>query len=300
MIDLDLLHSLRKETENVAFENKDEFDILRQRAEIIVRKVFGDESHYLVDLKKINTRPAVGISGLITDYKKPFESGLRRFKDVLQIMMEDIKISSNYNNPSITVFNQKETKKDLQKNGTKEIKVLIASPGDVIRERELLMDKLETKFRRDFFEERCGARILVSGWEEIPSQSGYAQDIINSDLVSNSNIIIGVFRHKLGTPTIDTSTNDKRAESGTTEELLYAIRNKKIPNPPLGMAYFYANAPSMSFDSIDFDKMRIEWERVKKFKEEIRNEILYKTYKIEEELLDLVCKDLSDNIKKYF
>ncbi len=170
----------------------------------------------------------------------------------------------------------------------------------MIRERELLLDKLETKFRRDHYEERCGARIIVEGWESIASQTGYAQDIINSDLVSKSNIILAVFRHKLGSPTIDIKTGKDRSPSGTAEELLYAIRNKLLTNPPLGMAYFYANAPVLSLDSVDFEKTKTNWERLKEFREEIKNEILYKTYKHEEEILEITCKDICDNIIKYF
>ncbi len=83
-----------------------------------------------------------------------------------------------------------------------------------------------------------------------PSQTGYGQDIINSDLVNQANIILAVFKHKLGTPTINPNNLQKRSDSGTAEELLSAIRNKKLENEPLGMAYFYYEAPVISLPQL--------------------------------------------------
>ncbi len=252
------------------------------------------------DLHSIRYSPLISFAGIEPDLRASFEAGLKRFRNLIQIMIEDKKLSSNYNNEETTEFIKSEEIQKPDKRTYKEIKIVIASPSDVQRERELLLDKLETRFRREHYEERCNARIVVDGWEYIPSQTGYAQDIIHSDLLTKTNIVLAVFRHKLGSPTIDIKTGKDRSISGTAEELLYAIRNKEIKNPPLGMAYFYANAPILSLDLIDFNKVKTEWERLKEFKEEIKNEILYKTYKHEEEILEIVCNDICDNIIKYF
>lgn len=300
MSEVELLENLLETAKKISYVNKEEFDVLEKRTEMLIRKLFGDESHYIKDLKNISYSPIIFVSGSTTDWKSPFESGLKQFRNLIQVMLEDKKLSSNYGNPTTTDFIKAEHIQEPDKKVLKEIRVLIASPSDVIRERELLLDKLETKYRREHFEERCGARIIVEGWESIPSQTGYAQDIINSDLVSKSNIILAVFRQKLGSPTIDIKTGKDRSASGTAEELLYAIRNKLLNNPPLGMAYFYANAPVISLDSVDFNLTKTNWERLKEFREEIKNEILYKTYKHEEEILDITCRDLCDNILKYF
>jgi|SRR5690554_106457 len=300
MNEIELLENLVETASKISYNNKEEFDVLEKRTEMLIRKLFGDDSHYINDLKNIRYSPSIIVSGSSTDWKSPFERGLKQFRNLIQVMLEDKKLSSNYSNEKTTEFIQAEHIPEPNKKELKEIKVLIASPGDVTRERELLLDKLETKFRREHYEERCGARIIVEGWESVASQTGYAQDIINSDLVSKSNIILAVFRHKLGSPTIDIKTGKDRSPSGTAEELLFAIRNKLLTNPPLGMAYFYANAPVLSLDSVDFENTKKNWERLKEFREEIKNEILYKTYKHEEEILDITCKDLCDNIIKYF
>jgi hypothetical protein len=299
MNEIELLENLSESAKKISYNNKDEFDVLEKRTEMLIRKLFGDESHYLTDLKNIRYSPMIVYSGT-TDWRTPFESGLKQFRNLIQVMLEEKKLSSNYDNSQTSNFITSEKIHKPEKKELKEIRVLIASPGDVVRERELLLDKLETKFRREHYEERCGARIIVEGWEYVASQTGYAQDIINSDLVAKSNIILAVFRHKLGSPTIDIKTGKDRSPSGTAEELLFAIRNKLIANPPLGMAYFYSIAPSPSLDSLDYDKIKTDWNRLKEFKEEIKNEILYKPYKIEEEILDIACKDICENIIKYF
>ena len=300
MNEVELLENLLESTAKITYDNQDEFAVLKMRTEMLIRKFFGDESHYIKDLKNINFSPLIIVTNSDTDWRSPFDRGLKKFKNLIQIMIEDKKLSSNYETSSTTDFITAEDIQVPEKKELKEIKILIASPGDVIRERELLLDKLETKFRRDHYEERCGARIIVTGWEYVASQSGYAQDIINDDLVSKSNIILAVFRHKLGSPTIDITTGTDRSQSGTAEELLYAIRNKTLPNPPLGMSYFYANAPFISLDSVDFEQTQKDWGRLKEFRNEIKNEILYKSYKHEEEILDIVCVDICDNILKYF
>ncbi len=300
MNDIDLLENLLETANKISFANHDEFDVLNKRTEMIVRKLFGDGSHYLIDLKSIHYSPMIIFGTGDAEWKVPFESGLEEFKNLLQVMIEDRKLSSNYDSKNAMTFIESDLSSKASKKTLKEIRVLIASPSDVIIERELLLNRLETSYRRGHFEESSNARIIADGWEYIPSQTGYPQDIVNSDLVKNANIILAVFRHKLGSPTIDLKTGKDRSQSGTAEELLYAIRNKTIKNPPLGMAYFYSNAPSISLESIDFERTKNEWDRLKKFKEEIKNEILYKTYNYEEEILDIACRDICENIIKYF
>lgn len=300
MNEIELIENLITSAKKISYDSKDEFDVLQKRTYMVIRKLFGENSHYLEDLNNISYTPMYVFGGSDTAWRIPFEKGLNKFRNVLQIMLEDKKLSSNYDNDSTTNHVKTETEKTPEVKTLKEIKVLIASPGDVKIEREILLDKLETKFRREHFEERCGARIIVDGWETVASQTGYPQDIINDDLLLKTDIVLAVFRHKLGNPTINPTTGDERSPSGTAEELLFAIRNKTLDNSPLGMAYFYVNAPIISLDSIDKNKIEKDWNRLKEFKDGIKTEILYKSYNIEEEIIDIACKDLCDNIIKYF
>lgn len=178
----------------------------------------------------------------------------------------------------------------------RKIKVVIASPSDVKIERELLLNNLETKFRREKFTDLCNAMIIVEGWEYLPSQTGCPQDIINSELIKKSDIVIAVFRHKLGSPTINIKTGETRSISGTAEELLFAIKENKSNNKPLGMAYFYGKPPRLSIFSISGKK---EWHRLEIFKKEISQQMIYKIYHDPNQILDIACREICQNIRNH-
>jgi hypothetical protein len=220
------------------------------------------------------------------------------FEDI-KTMMNLLSVSSKWNKDvfeSITIktttLNKRKPKSD------KGINIVIASPGDTQQERKLLVDTLERRFRTDNHEDHCGFRILVNGWEDLASQNGYAQDVINERLIEESDFVIAVFKHKLGTPTFDQETGAKRAESGTVEELLQALDNSKV-NHPIGMAYFFSTAPIISLDTPDFDKITSEWKTLNEFKKTISTKLIYKPYTEPKELLSTILKDLEQNIKSY-
>jgi hypothetical protein len=300
---------LLSEISKINYEKKEEFALLEERAKMYVRKFFGDKSHYLRDISSIRYSPVIMISGVDPNYKSSFETGVKNLKKIITIIIEDLNISTNYpvsttttttnippvSSPIITVNPEKRKALDGQT-----IQILIASPSDVDEEREHLLNSLETKFRREGYEAKCGKRIILRGWEELASQSGYGQDIINEQILNQIDIVLAVFKHKLGTPTIDPITTLKREESGTAEELLFAINSSAKKTPALGMVYFYSEAPNMSFDSVDFDKSLEEWKRLKKFKQDIKLKILYKEYLSTERLLNIACSDISENIKRLF
>lgn len=177
------------------------------------------------------------------------------------------------------------------------IKVVIASPSDVIGERKSLLDKLQTYFTRYKYEDLCHSRIIVEGWENVPSQSGYAQDIINSTLIQNADIVLALFRHRLGYPTINTKTGKDRSPSGTAEELRYALNQNKEGRKPLAMLFYYEYPPTFGLFSF---KLRDEWNKLQAFKNEIRTEIRHKFYNDDEEkLLRTVCDDICENIRNH-
>jgi hypothetical protein len=310
MDQLKLFEDLLSDVSKIDYSKRDQFDIIEERAKMYVRKFFGDNSHYLRDLNSIRYSPAIYIAGMDPDYKSSFDGGLKRFKKIITIIIEDINLSTNYPTSSSTTTTTTlppvSTPTTIANPGKRKaldgqtIQILIASPSDLTTERELLLNSLETKFRREGFEEKCGKRIIVRGWEELASQSGYGQDIINEQVLKQVDIVLAVFKHKLGTPTVDPKTSSKREESGTAEELLFAINNSSTNAPPLGMAYFFSEAPSMSFDSVDFEKAFDEWKRLKKFKQDIKHKILYKEYSSSDKLLTQACFDISDNIKRLF
>ncbi|MCF8370717.1 MAG: hypothetical protein K9H64_03780 [Bacteroidales bacterium] len=232
------------------------------------------------------------------------DSGKQILND-LKVILNDLSCASKWNQDLLeylktenVITKQKEfQKRKSLKRG--EINVLLASPSDTEIERNKLIHNLERKFRTENYEKLCNHRLILNIWEDVASQNGYAQDIINDEILHHVDIVLAVFKHKLGTPTTDTS-GAERAPSGSAEELLYAIDNHDNSKNPIGMAYFYSKAPSPSFDLPDFQKILSEWNRLEKFKTDIRTKILYKPYSDSEELLDLTCRDLSNIILSKF
>jgi hypothetical protein len=298
-----LFEDLLTNSERINYSYSEDFDFIREKAKMYIRKFFGNDSHYLKDIESINFLPPIIMSGVDSDYPYYFELGLKQFKRIISVIIEDLKLSSNYppsTNTTTTIPATIAAPGKRHPLDGQTIQILLASPSDVSSERELLFNSLETKFRRDGYEQQCGKRIIVRGWEELATQSGYGQDIINEQLLSKVDIVLAIFKHKIGTPTIDPATSNERAKSGTAEELLYAINNSLATNPPLGMAYFYSEAPSMSFESVDFQKTLEEWKKLKEFKSQIKFKILYKEFSSQEQLLTIACKDIFDNIKNHF
>lgn len=301
-----LFEELLKQLQKVNYYSKDNFDTLEGKAKMYIRKFFGDNSHYLEEIDGISYIPMMFFGDSDDSYfASSFDSGLKSLCNLIIVIIEELKLSTNYETTNTEkkakVSNSRpivQGKRDALND--KEIHILIASPGDVEEERELLLNSLETKFRRAGYETRCGYRVIIRGWEELATQSGYGQDVINKQILEKVDIVLAVFKHKLGSPTKNISTGKKRSKSGTAEELLYAIRNKDIDNPPLGMAYFYNEAPKVSFDSPNFDSALKNWNELKDFKEEIKDDILYKSYKSSEGLLDTSCEDIVKNIENYF
>ena len=184
------------------------------------------------------------------------------------------------------------------------ITIVVASPADVTRKRELMLNHVPTRFTKDKYEDLCGARIIVMGWEDLPSQAGYPQDTINQSLIENCDILIALFKHTLGTPTIDPITSKKRAKSGTAEELLYAIGQNESKKKPLAMAFYYENPPDLIKDENESKKekkkrkkRKKEWLRLGEFKDELKQKITYKLYDDEEEkFIAMICKDICHHI----
>ncbi len=288
MTDLEILNKLLDDVHALTYEKKDDLNIVKGRASMIIRTIFGEKCPYIYKLDRITFWPLIYFGNNNDDFGYYFQIGVKQFSELINLTIEDLQLKElrkNQENTSPRLLNLPITKK------IKEINVFVASPSDVQKERQIILEKLETHFRRQKYEELTGTRIIVNGWEELPSQTGKPQDIINKSLVNNAHIIIAVIRHKLGTPVIDKTTNTQRSLSGTVEEITFAIQRQQVNELPLGMIYFYKEPPSTNQPEIEN-----EYKQVEEFRNYIQNEMLFKYYTNEEDLLDLICKDLSDNI----
>jgi hypothetical protein len=93
--EIELIENLIKEHSTISYSNKSNFDILKKRTQMIIRNIFGENSHYLEELKKIRYGPTYVIAGADNDYRTPFENGLRKFGNILNVMKEEIEMKVN-------------------------------------------------------------------------------------------------------------------------------------------------------------------------------------------------------------
>lgn len=138
--------------------------------------------------------------------------------------------------------------------------VMIASPSDVAREREIIKSVLH---EWNFIHSADKRIILMPvGWEthSAPLMGERPQAIINKQILENCDLLIGAFWTRIGTPTGE-------AISGTVEEI-----EKHISASKPAMLYF-SSAP-VHPDSIDPK----QYEKLKEFKGKCSSEGLVETY----------------------
>ncbi len=142
-------------------------------------------------------------------------------------------------------------------------KVFIASPGDVKSERELVKRVL-ARWNNIHSQEKRMVLLPVT-WETnaAPEYGIDAQDYINEELLDNSDMVIGIFWSRIGTPT--------RNHEGRTVEEIY--RNAAMHK--LTMLYFsQKDVPA----NVDLDQL----DKVRRFKKSVSSS-LYEEYRTEVE-----------------
>ncbi len=138
--------------------------------------------------------------------------------------------------------------------------VMIASPSDVIKERQLIQ---EIVYEWDYIHSlNKGIVLLPVCWEthSSPEMGDRPQAILNKQIVEIADLLVGVFWTRIGTPTGE-------AVSGTVEEITKHVDAKKP-----AMIYF-SNAPAYP-ETIDPK----QYEELKKFKDWCKGKGLIETY----------------------
>ncbi|WP_299891883.1 hypothetical protein [uncultured Ruegeria sp.] len=140
------------------------------------------------------------------------------------------------------------------------LSVMIASPGDVTEERNLIRDVIHEW--NDINSKATQCVLLPVGWEthSAPDLAGRAQDIINKDVLEHCDFLVGVFWTRLGTPTGD-------FESGTVEEIKRHVSGSKP-----AMVYF-STAP-VAPESLEPE----QYQALKTFKDWCFGQGLVETY----------------------
>ncbi len=161
---------------------------------------------------------------------------------------------------------------------------MIASPRDVVQERQLAADVIHEWNAVNSFS--SGIVLLPAGWEthSAPLMGDRPQEVINKQVLENSDLLIGVFWTRIGTPT-------GGAISGTVEEV-----EKHISAGKPAMLYF-SSAP-VHLESVDSE----QYNKLQEFKESCRKRALFEDYDTPAEFRHKFARHLGITINrnKYF
>jgi len=159
-------------------------------------------------------------------------------------------------------------------------RVMLASPSDVEEERNIFPGILDNWNALHSHHEE--AVILPVKWEthSTPEMGNRPQAIINKHLVNESDILIGIFWTKLGTPT-------GVADSGSVEEI-EEFRSKGKP-----VLLYFSNAPVVA-NSINIE----QYEALKAFRDKCFSEGIIETYDSVNEFRGKLLRHLLETVRR--
>jgi hypothetical protein len=139
-------------------------------------------------------------------------------------------------------------------------RVFVASPGDMVNERQILADVIEEV--NFIWPETFGVRLELIRWEThaMPGIGEDGQDVINEQIGDDYDIFIGILGVRFGTPT-------HRAESGTQEEFQRAFARFKADPSSVRIMMYFSEVP-VNPRQIDVEQLR----KVNEFQIEIQND----------------------------
>jgi hypothetical protein len=146
------------------------------------------------------------------------------------------------------------------------LKVMIASPGDVIVEREIVTEELHRWNNANAVSRELLLHPVKWETHSSPQMGAHPQDILNERLLLEADIVVGIFGTRIGTATAE-------FVSGTVEEI-----KRHVAAGKLAMLYF-SHVP-VDPNSID----QKQWAALQAFKEECKTGGLYAEYGSHEQL----------------
>lgn len=160
-------------------------------------------------------------------------------------------------------------------------KVMIASPGDVPAERAIVRELLSEW--NTVHSDRSETVLLPVGWEthSAPEMGDRPQSIINKQILSDCDLLIGIFWTRIGTSTGEFA-------SGTVEEIEEHI---KVQKPTM---LYFSSAPVIA-DSIEPD----QYEQLKQFKKSCQSRGLYESYSDLNDFRTKLYRQLQLNLNRH-
>lgn len=96
---IELIQDLIKQAEQIAYRNG-QHDAVEKRAEMLLRKIFGDSTHYLKSLKAIRYSPGIWTTGTPDSvFESSFNSGKKQLLNLLNVIAEDLQLDTVINEP---------------------------------------------------------------------------------------------------------------------------------------------------------------------------------------------------------
>ena len=162
----------------------------------------------------------------------------------------------------------------------KEYKVFISSPSDLYNERKIIKDIITS-----YHDDEITLKSIL--WEnDLPTVSGIkAQELVDGELLSKSDLLIGLFSSKFGSPT-------EEYDSGTVEEIEIFINSGK----PV-ILYFITDKDTRKVTELSQEDLE-DLKKIKQFKEKYSKKGIYKDISIDD-LYTQLSKDLIYNINRY-
>ncbi len=110
---LELIQDLIKQAEQITYHNGQR-DAVEKRAEMLLRKIFGNNTHYLKSLKAIRYSPGIWTTGTPDSvFENSFNDGKKQLINLLNVVAEDIQLD--------TTINETESKSERLKNNSKNV-----------------------------------------------------------------------------------------------------------------------------------------------------------------------------------
>ena len=93
---IELLQSLEEEAKNLVYEDGN-LGKVKNRAEMLVTKIFGGKTEYITALRKVSYSPTMAWSGMDKSYyQDSFISGKNELINLINVIQEDLSLSDNF------------------------------------------------------------------------------------------------------------------------------------------------------------------------------------------------------------
>ena len=93
---IELVQGLTDKTKNLPHRNEEELDSLIRTAKLRIRKIFGDSSTYLTDLKSISFHPGIYFTGMDKSiYDESWSKGQSKMLNLFKTIEEDLRLNIN-------------------------------------------------------------------------------------------------------------------------------------------------------------------------------------------------------------